>query len=252
VPLNSWQIPYSQHWVLKAIFGPLQTCASCYATECACLAQEAQVAAQLQLAAPIAANEPQVLPQPPPEIQHNPLPPIDPPALDPLSAISPEDEILLNNYWEKLMSITMELCDLCHEEWFDPGNDASHLPELTQMEEMLISPVHALVQLWQICDGQTKYTGHTCNFPHENAVFHAKVPLLPQFISLTLDKVVVELGDKDISAGLSIVAISSVKILKELAFHTCFDHTQLEKLKETETMLMLKKDTEHCNQLGSN
>lgn len=102
------------------------------------------------------------------------------------------------------MNITMESCNLCHEEWFDlgveggvcrncrksskfqpvnnmyPGNDASHLPELTQMEEMLISPVHALVQLWQIHGGQTKYTGHTCNFPHENAIFHAKVPLLPE------------------------------------------------------------------------
>jgi hypothetical protein len=27
-----------------------------------------------------------------------------------------------------------------------PGDGASHLPELTQMEEMLISPVNALVQ----------------------------------------------------------------------------------------------------------
>src|SRR6202453_5279145 len=102
------------------------------------------------------------------------------------------------------MTIAMESCSLCHEEWFDlevkngackncrkspkfqpsnnmyPGNRASHLPELTQMEEMLISPVHALVQLWQIHGGQTKYTGHTCNFPHENVIFHAKVPLLPE------------------------------------------------------------------------
>ena len=102
------------------------------------------------------------------------------------------------------MSVVMESCNLCHEEWFDldvkngvcancrkgskfqpvnnmyPGDGASHFPELTQMEEMLISPVHALVQLWQIQGGQTKYTGHTCNFPRENAIFHAKVPLLPE------------------------------------------------------------------------
>ena len=44
---------------------------------------------------------------------------------------------------------------------------------------------------------------------------------------LTLEKVVVELGDKDFSAGLSFVAISRVKTLKDLAFHTCFDHAQL-------------------------
>jgi ATP-dependent exoDNAse (exonuclease V) alpha subunit len=67
---------------------------------------------------------------------------------------------------------------------------------------------------------------------------------------LTLDKVVVELGDKDVSADLSFMAISQVKTLKGLAFHTHFDHAQLKKPKETESMLMLKKDTEHCRQLG--
>jgi hypothetical protein len=143
--------------------------------------------AQLQLAAQIGANGPQ---NPPPVNNHNlvPPPPVPPP-IDPLSAVSSEDKILLENCQNKLMYIVMEICDLCHEEWFDlkvengvcencwkgskfqpsnnmyPGDGASHLPELTQMEEMLISPVHALVQLWQIRGGQTKYTGHTCNFP---------------------------------------------------------------------------------------
>jgi ATP-dependent exoDNAse (exonuclease V) alpha subunit len=41
---------------------------------------------------------------------------------------------------------------------------------------------------------------------------------------LTLDKAVVELGDKDFSAGLTFVAISQVKTLKGLAFCTHFDH----------------------------
>ena len=67
---------------------------------------------------------------------------------------------------------------------------------------------------------------------------------------LTLEKVVVELGDKDFSAGLSFVAISRVKTLKGLAFRTHFDHTRLKKPKETETMLMLKKDIERRNLLG--
>jgi hypothetical protein len=61
-----------------------------------------------------------------------------------------------------------------------PGDGALNLPELTQMEEMFIPPVHALVQLWQIHGGQTKYKGHTCNFPQENAIFHARVPLIPE------------------------------------------------------------------------
>ena len=67
---------------------------------------------------------------------------------------------------------------------------------------------------------------------------------------LTLKKAVIELGSKDFSAGLTFVAISQVKTLKGLAFCTHFDHAWLKKPKETDTMLMLKKDTEHCNQLG--
>ena len=67
---------------------------------------------------------------------------------------------------------------------------------------------------------------------------------------LTPEKVVVELGDKDFSAGLSFVAISQVKTSKGLAFCTCFDHAQSKKPKETETMLMLKKDIECRNLLG--
>jgi hypothetical protein len=66
------------------------------------------------------------------------------------------------------MGIALESCSLCHEEWLDPeaengackncrkspkfqpsnnmysGNEASHLPELIQMEEMLISPLHLM------------------------------------------------------------------------------------------------------------
>jgi hypothetical protein len=43
--------------------------------------------------------------------------------------------------------------------------------------------------------------------------------------SLTLEKVVVELGEKDFPAGLSFVAIFQVKTLQSLAFCTCFNHT---------------------------
>ena len=67
---------------------------------------------------------------------------------------------------------------------------------------------------------------------------------------LTLKKAVVELEDKDFSAGPTFVAISRVKTLKDLAFHTHFDHAWLKKPKETDTMLMLKKNTECCDLLG--
>lgn len=138
--------------------------------------------------------EPQEIPQAEPQ----------PAPFNPTSAISAADKQLLANCRQKLMNITLESCNFCHEKWFDldvengkckgcrkstkyqasnkmyPGVVFAHLPELTQMEEIIISPVHALVQLWQVRGGQTKYTGHTCNFPRENAVFYTKVPLLPE------------------------------------------------------------------------
>ena len=61
---------------------------------------------------------------------------------------------------------------------------------------------------------------------------------------------VVELGEKDFSAGLSFVAISRVKTLQGLAFRTRFAHARLKKPKETDSMLMLNKDNERRNQLG--
>lgn len=72
------------------------------------------------------------------------------------------------------MDIRLELCEDCNEKWFDlkvengkckkckkddkfqgsnlmdPGMIPGHLPELAQMEEMVIAPVHVLMQLWQV------------------------------------------------------------------------------------------------------
>ncbi|KAJ7239238.1 hypothetical protein C8J57DRAFT_1086498, partial [Mycena rebaudengoi] len=82
------------------------------------------------------------------------------------------------------MKVEVETCSSCHEQWFDlaiqdrkcakcrsgtnptkytesnkifPGL-APNLPLLTQMEEMLLSPIHALVALYQIHGEQTKYS----------------------------------------------------------------------------------------------
>ncbi|KAJ7302069.1 hypothetical protein DFH08DRAFT_723543 [Mycena albidolilacea] len=98
----------------------------------------------------------------------------------------------------------MQTCNSCNERWFDldvkdgkcdkcrkklkfhasnqmdPG-PAANLPNLTQIEEMIISPVHALVSLYQVRGGQFKYSGHCCNFACDTAVFHHnKLLLLPE------------------------------------------------------------------------
>jgi hypothetical protein len=95
----------------------LLTCDACRATDRARTARlrEQRLAQEGQLAAQIGLDNPQV---PPPPINHNhpEPPPAIPPPIDPLSAVSAEGKVLLENCRNKLMNITMYLCDLCHEE----------------------------------------------------------------------------------------------------------------------------------------
>ncbi|KAK7000858.1 hypothetical protein R3P38DRAFT_1816926 [Favolaschia claudopus] len=206
------------HWVHKSRFSEIfLQCDSCRnkrrAREALQRAErEAQRAAR-QLAGLV--DPPDHPPQPPnhenpPEPPNNNNPP--PVRLPPLSelAISPEDRDLIKDVRNKIMAISLESCTECHERWFDlnvidgvcskcrvrsnnkfkyrdcnemnPGSipGPEDLPPLTQMEEIMISPVHALVSLYQIRGGQFKYSGHCCNFVRDTAVTHNKLPLLPQ------------------------------------------------------------------------
>ncbi|KAJ6453300.1 hypothetical protein C8R47DRAFT_924255, partial [Mycena vitilis] len=106
-----------------------------------------------------------------------PMPPSNP-LTEP--AVSAADKILMQNVRDKIMRIELESCGSCHERWFDldvrdekcekcrargeqgskykdnnamnpgllPGQET--FPPLTQIEEMTIAPVHALVSLYQI------------------------------------------------------------------------------------------------------
>ena len=143
--------------------------------------------------------------------------------------------------------------------WFDQGSNArSHLPAVVFVQFEGYSgpetpawegispswvPIVPAVARWETKTGQ--------------ALTRTQLPLMMAWgitihksQGLTLEKVVVELGDKDFSAGLTFVAISRVKTLQGLAFRTCFDHARLKKPKETDSMLMLKRDVEHHHQLG--
>ncbi|KAJ7736399.1 hypothetical protein B0H14DRAFT_2408352 [Mycena olivaceomarginata] len=126
------------------------------------------------------------------------------------SAVSALDHLSMKRVREKIMAVELEQCGACHERWFDlivvngkcskcrksgrtrdkfqdsnntnpgPVPGSNILPPLTQIEEIMISPVHALVSLYQVRGGQMKYSGHCCNFVRETAVIHNKVPLLPE------------------------------------------------------------------------
>ncbi|KAJ7498879.1 hypothetical protein FB451DRAFT_1014346, partial [Mycena latifolia] len=124
-------------------------------------------------------QQPNVPDNPPQNAGQDPDHPMPPP--NPLSekAISDQDQVLMDGVRKKIMDIRLESCGACHEHWFDlqvvndkcqkcrkrthpekfqtsnmmnpgivPGPDV--LPPLTQIEEMIISPVHALVSLYQI------------------------------------------------------------------------------------------------------
>jgi hypothetical protein len=131
---------------------------------------------------------------------HN-LPSPPPPLWDPLSAISPEDKILLDNCWEKLMGIAMESCSLCHEEWFDLGVE----------------------------DGVCKNCRKNSKFQPSNNMYRSLSPSRTYTDGghAHLSHVIYRL-----SAGLSFVAISQVKTLKGLALCTHFNHTQLKRSSE--------------------
>ncbi|EIW68980.1 hypothetical protein TREMEDRAFT_62696 [Tremella mesenterica DSM 1558] len=68
----------------------------------------------------------------------------------------------------------------------DPGKSLQELcqdagmvvPETpSQVEEMLLSPYHVLLQTWRVGGGQTKYGGHTCLYVHDRGRFLSRLPL---------------------------------------------------------------------------
>ena len=67
---------------------------------------------------------------------------------------------------------------------------------------------------------------------------------------LTLPEAVIKLGLKEFTAGLSFVAISQVKTLAGLAFHSPFPLSHLHRKEETASMRMLKVDNIRSQQLG--
>jgi hypothetical protein len=143
--------------------------------------------------------------------------------------------------------------------WFDQGsNPRSHLPAVVFVEFSGYSgpetpewegitpswvPIVPSVARWENKSGK--------------ALARTQLPLtmawgitIHKSQGLTLEKAVIELGHADFSAGLSFVAVSRVKSLAGLAFRSRFAHTRLKKPKETDSMLMLRADTERRLQLG--
>ncbi|KAF5711868.1 ATP-dependent DNA helicase PIF1 [Fusarium mundagurra] len=73
-----------------------------------------------------------------------------------------------------------------HENNLDPGDIPEHLPELTQVEEMLISRVHVHVQVMTYRGQQYKYKGHVINFLKDIGQVYRQLLLLPQHLDVII------------------------------------------------------------------
>jgi hypothetical protein len=129
--------------------------------------------------------------------------PLGPDLNDP--AVPEHHRQYLKTFRDRVMALQLDSCIGCREEWLDldvrnglcaqcrkgtklqavnkmdPGlGPPANLPKLTAMEEIMISPVHAFLQVWQVRGGQFKYTGHVCNFARDTERFVTRLPLLPE------------------------------------------------------------------------
>jgi hypothetical protein len=109
----------------------------------------------------------------------------------------------VSRFYDSLDAIVREYCVRCHEFWFDmklkdgvcyrcqrlrQGRPArsftaidlvpEHLPQLSEIEEMLIARIHVHIQVWQVKGQQYKYKGHVVNFMQNTSKLYTKLPLL--------------------------------------------------------------------------
>ena len=131
-------------------------------------------------------------------------------------AVSEEDWSLIRQFNQKLDDIRFETCTACNERWFDmdlkpngqcsrcdkatrsnrlnkfaaenfmdPGDFPSHLPELDDTEEMLIARCHVHVEVQRYRGAQYKYAGHTVYFMQNTGKIYDKLPRLPREIEVS-------------------------------------------------------------------
>jgi len=138
-------------------------------------------------------------------------------------AITEEDRKLVDNFHHALNQMKLEECKNCGERWFDmslngdgvckrcrqkgkanlftkqnnldPGESIQELarklglpiPEpLSQVEEILISPVQVMMQAFNVRGGQHKYSGHCCNFIKDTTNLVNKLPRLPEELDIII------------------------------------------------------------------
>lgn len=68
----------------------------------------------------------------------------------------------------------------------DPGDLPHHLPELSDMEQMLIAPVHISIVMAHIKGAQWRYKGHVMTFLRDVPDIVTRLPRLPRQCNVVL------------------------------------------------------------------
>ena len=152
-----------------------------------------------------------------------------------LNSISNLDsQAVLNTSWQSISAFHQEINDFklitclrCDERWFnmklrdnvcekcryrDRGQSIhlisdennmnvqavpSTLPQLTDIEEMLIARAHVHVQVYMIKDHQYKYSGHTVTFMQNTQKLYNKLPLLLEDLDILILKPATHSSEQD-------------------------------------------------------
>ena len=69
-----------------------------------------------------------------------------------------------------------------------PGRVPSHLPNLTQIEEMVIARAHVHMVLKRVRGLQYRYSGHCVSFVQNNVKFFDALPALPEELATEISK----------------------------------------------------------------
>ena len=74
------------------------------------------------------------------------------------------------------------------ENEMDFGNIPDHLPELTMVEQFIISPVHVFTQVRQVRGAQYRFKGHVVFFSKNIGKVYNQLPLLPEELEVIILK----------------------------------------------------------------
>ena len=74
------------------------------------------------------------------------------------------------------------------ENEMDFGSIPNHLPELSMVEQFIISPVHVFTQVRQVRGAQYRFKGHVVSFARDIGRVFDQLPLLPEELDIVILK----------------------------------------------------------------